>query len=88
MKEIFSKWLQAKQLTLEDIITILLEYDSLYNDGSLTPEKVVFLLNSVSLPVKTMINSAMFKIAYKNGWDITSVYDKNGKLIMRFTNIN
>lgn len=83
MNELIQKWLD-NQFTAEDVIPAMLYYDSLYNDGKLTPTDVMKFLMAFQFPLDSFIEVLMQKICKKENILVYTLYDKNGKLLKRY----
>lgn len=42
--EVFAKWIDAGQLSIEDIVIVLMEYDKVFMEGKITEEQIVNMI--------------------------------------------
>lgn len=82
MDDIFNRWL-VNQLTQDDIIPIMLLYDSEFNDGKLTAQDCLMFLQHFQFPIGQFIDECMKQLTQKKNGTLVSVY-KDGKLLKKF----
>lgn len=81
---IFKRWIDTGRINQEDIIPIILEYDSLYFDGKMTPQDCLTLLQIPFIPVGDFITELLRRIARKKDGQLIELYDKNKQLLRRY----
>lgn len=84
IKEIFNKWIETGAISQEDIVPILLEYDSLYNDGTVTPEQCMIVAQMMAFNLSEGITRALKMIAYKWNGQLVESYSPTGQLLKRY----
>lgn len=85
MDEIFKKWINYGYIDLDkDLIPVMLEYDNLYNDGTLTAQDCLQFLRSIQLPWKEFVDGMLKMIARKKQGQLVEVYDRKKMLLRRY----
>lgn len=88
--EIFKRWIDTNQLTSDDIVPILLEWDQTFGEGKITGNEVVAMLNQDPriqfVNMGEVLNKALKYIGIKKGYNWFDVYSSEGQLLKRFWN--
>jgi len=81
--DIFKRWIETNNITQEDIIPILVEWNHLVGDGRATPETAALFCSVVQTDYNSMINRALHDIGIKKGYSWYEIVDKNNNIIRR-----
>ena len=87
--EIFKRWIETGNIYQSDIIPILLEYDSEFNDKQIDPQALTLFLNSPTIQYINLngaLERALKYVAIKKGYIWEEMYDRDGFLMKRFMN--
>jgi len=87
--EIFKRWIETGNIYQSDIIPILLEYDSEFNEKQIDPNMITTFLQSSLVAYSNLdvaLNKALKYIGIKKGYNWTEIYNQNGILLKRFLN--
>jgi len=89
MNRLIDQYLNNKplQVNQEDIIEFFIEYSKYCGNGEATAQDVQLLLQ-INPFIINNIETMLPNIVSKMGYEIMTVYDKNGKLITRIFTLN
>lgn len=82
--EIFKRWIETGQLTINDVAPLFLEWDQEFGNGMATPELVFFMLSTLHTDYTRMMNYILKMIGIKRGYHWEEIRDINGIVIKRF----
>ena len=87
-ENIFKKWVTTNQLSQNDVIPILLEYNNLFGTKALTPQEINIFLGHpiVQGYINILIINALNMIGVKKEYSWITITDKNNRFIRRYIN--
>lgn len=87
-ENIFKKWVTTNQLSQNDVIPILLEYNNLFGTKALTPQEINIFLDHpiVQGYINILTINALNMIGVKKGYSWITITDKNNRFIRRYIN--
>ena len=87
-ENIFKKWVTTNQLSQNDVLPILMEYNSLFGTKTLTPQEIQVFLHHpiVQGCINILIVNALNMIGIKKGYSWITITDNKNRFIKRFLN--
>ena len=80
------KWMHLQPLNQEDIIVLLTEYDQTFNEGKVSPQEILTMLQFP--PVQMGLNDATVKaikrLSIKKGLEWADIYNEDGSFVARY----
>ena len=83
--EIFKRWVDSNTITQDDVVPILLEYSTIFNERLIKPEELMMFLQHpiVQSHLGIIINNALKLLGIKKGYHWAEILDQNGRFIRR-----
>lgn len=86
MDDLFKKWINLEPFDMNDLLTMLLKYNELFNDKEINPNDLIKFIQKIPINWNNVINNTMPLIGRKLNYNWYELYDINGRLIYRFMN--
>lgn len=80
------KWMLLQPFTQEDVLYLFLEYDQTFNEGKVTPQQVLALLQfpPAQMGLNEAIRNIIKRLSIKHNLEWADIYKPDGSFLARY----